>query len=239
MLCFAEMQCQTSATEILKVQPDHDNKDVATGCSHDLTETLLYLAGNGHSMQEVGLLAFPRSNCPDVVVLGLLQINPPITNLKQEFQMFLAPHPDCKAAKGANVANTDIKENEVSQWRILHDESLQGNHLLQGEQLQQAGVQCTQPPQHEGREEQLGHEEGNNLQVIPVVIKIDSSGLKVFSTYLHRVESRKTADRQHQTDSPKPVQSDLTFQRDTNHDDAKNGSVSNREDDLLGFVEKQ
>ena len=68
------------------------------------------------------------------------------------------------------------------------------------------------------------------MQVIPVVIKIDSSGLKVFSTYLHRAESRKTADRQ--TDSSKPVQSYLTFQRDTNHDDAKDGGVPNREDDL-------
>jgi CCR4-NOT transcription complex subunit 1 len=45
------------------------------------------------------LLAFPRQNCPDVLVLGLLQINPPITVLRQEllgkiFKVFLAAHPN-------------------------------------------------------------------------------------------------------------------------------------------------
>ena len=49
--------------------------------------------------QVAELLAFPRSNCPDVLVLGLLQINPPITLLRQEllgklFKVFLAPHPN-------------------------------------------------------------------------------------------------------------------------------------------------
>jgi hypothetical protein len=29
------------------------------------------------------LLTFPQQNCPDVLVLGLLQINPPITILRQ------------------------------------------------------------------------------------------------------------------------------------------------------------
>ena len=43
---------------------------------------------------------FPRQNCPDVLVLGLLQINPPITLLRQEllgklFKVFVAPnHPN-------------------------------------------------------------------------------------------------------------------------------------------------
>jgi len=99
VFCFAEQQCHTSATEILKVQPDLDNKDVATWRSLDLIETLLYLADNGHSMQVVELLSYPRQNCPDVLVLGLLQINPPITLLRQEllgklFRVFLAPHPN-------------------------------------------------------------------------------------------------------------------------------------------------
>jgi CCR4-NOT transcription complex subunit 1 len=51
VFCFAEQQCHSSATEILKVQPDLDNKDIATWRSLDLIETLLYLADNGHSMQ--------------------------------------------------------------------------------------------------------------------------------------------------------------------------------------------
>ena len=49
------------------------------------------------NIQVAELLNFPRSNCPDVLVLGLLQINPPITLLRQEllgklFKIFLAAH---------------------------------------------------------------------------------------------------------------------------------------------------
>ena len=49
--------------------------------------------------QVAELLAFPRQSCPDVLVLGLLQINPPITLLRQEllgklFKVFLAAHPN-------------------------------------------------------------------------------------------------------------------------------------------------
>ena len=45
------------------------------------------------------LFAFSRQTCPDVLVLGLLQINPPITLLRQEllgklFKVFLAAHPN-------------------------------------------------------------------------------------------------------------------------------------------------
>ena len=57
VFCFAEQQCHTSATEILKVQPDLETKEVATWRSLDLIETLLYLADNGHSMQ-VGRIYF-------------------------------------------------------------------------------------------------------------------------------------------------------------------------------------
>ena len=97
VFCFAEQQCHSSATEILKVQPDLENKDIATWRSLDLIETLLYLADNGHSMQVAELLTFPKNSCPDVLVLGLLQINPPITLLRQEllgklFKVFLSSH---------------------------------------------------------------------------------------------------------------------------------------------------
>ena len=53
IFCFAEQQCHTSATEILKVQPDLENKEILTWRSLDLIETLLYLADNGHSMQVI------------------------------------------------------------------------------------------------------------------------------------------------------------------------------------------
>ena len=50
----------------MKEKPDLDNKEVATLRSLNQIETMLYLADNGNPMQVVELLAFPRSNCPDV-----------------------------------------------------------------------------------------------------------------------------------------------------------------------------
>ena len=43
---------------------------------------------------------------------------------------------------------------------------------------------------------QLGYEGDNNFQVIPVIKKVDSSSLKVFNTYLIKVETRTSEDRQ-------------------------------------------
>ena len=99
VFCFAEQQCHSSATEILKVQPDLENKEIATWRSLDLIETLLYLADSGHSMQVAELLAFLPQFCPGLPVLGLLQINPLITLLRREllgklFKVFLAAHPN-------------------------------------------------------------------------------------------------------------------------------------------------
>jgi hypothetical protein len=59
------------------------NKEIATWRSLDLIETLLYLADSGLQGQVTDLLTFPQHHCPDVLVLGLLQINPPITILRQ------------------------------------------------------------------------------------------------------------------------------------------------------------
>ena len=91
-----------------QVQPDLENMEIPTWRSLDLIEILLYLADSGHSMQVwyvqssllalierdlaavdsflqvVELLAFPPQFCPGLLVLGLLQINPPITLLRRE-----------------------------------------------------------------------------------------------------------------------------------------------------------
>jgi hypothetical protein len=59
------------------VQPDLDNKEVATWRSLDLIETLLYLADNGHSMQVITtrqyllLMQFlPKSISSIITILG-------------------------------------------------------------------------------------------------------------------------------------------------------------------------
>lgn len=45
------------------------------------------------------MLQVPKSHCPDVLTLGLIQINPPLTNFRTEvlaqmMQIFLANHPN-------------------------------------------------------------------------------------------------------------------------------------------------
>ena len=45
------------------------------------------------------LLQVPKTHCPDVLTLGLIQINPPLTNFRTEvlaqmLQIFLANHPN-------------------------------------------------------------------------------------------------------------------------------------------------
>jgi len=99
IICFAEHQFHTSATEILKVTPDFSNKEIATWRSLDLIETLLHLADSNFEQQVSELFNYPRQHCPDVLVLGLLQINPPITALRRDllaklFKVFLSPHPN-------------------------------------------------------------------------------------------------------------------------------------------------
>ena len=90
-----------------QVQPDLENMEITTRRSLALIE-LLYLADSGHSMQVwhvqssllalierdlaavdsflqvAELLAFLPQFCPGLLVLGLLQINPPITLLRRE-----------------------------------------------------------------------------------------------------------------------------------------------------------
>lgn len=65
----------------------------------DLLQTLLYLSERGLYSQVQDLLKFPIQNCPDVLVLALLQISPPITMARQELltnliPLFLTNHPN-------------------------------------------------------------------------------------------------------------------------------------------------
>lgn len=67
--------------------------------SLDLIQTLLYLADRGLYIQVQELLKFPMQHCPDVLVLGLLQINQPMSVIRQELltsliPVFLGNHPN-------------------------------------------------------------------------------------------------------------------------------------------------
>lgn len=87
------------AVDILKAPPESDNKEITTWRSLDLVETLLYLSDRGLYSQVQEMFKLPIQHCPDVLVLALLQINPPVTVLRQELltnliPIFLGNHPN-------------------------------------------------------------------------------------------------------------------------------------------------
>ncbi|CAG0883626.1 unnamed protein product [Darwinula stevensoni] len=99
ILCFADFPCRQVNVEILKSPPEAENKEIATWKSLDLMEALLYISDAGSYTQAQELFKFPIQHCPDVLVLGLLQISPPITRLRQDLltnliPVFLGNHPN-------------------------------------------------------------------------------------------------------------------------------------------------
>ncbi|KAL3860717.1 hypothetical protein ACJMK2_010802 [Sinanodonta woodiana] len=99
VFCFADYPCHTVVIDILKAAPDDDNREIATWKSLDLVECLLRLSEAGHYQQVSELYKFPVQNCPDMLVLALLQITPTWNTLKQELisslmPIFLGNHPN-------------------------------------------------------------------------------------------------------------------------------------------------
>jgi hypothetical protein len=76
--------------QVLKHQPENmDNRELSSWKSLELIDTLLALAESGHNMAVQELFSFPSRNCPDVLTLGLMQINPPMTNFRLVFSLLI------------------------------------------------------------------------------------------------------------------------------------------------------
>jgi len=103
IFCFADYPYHAVVIDILKTLPESDNKEILTWRSLDLVQTLLYLSERGLYSQVQELLKFPIANCPDVLVLALIQINqPPVSMVRQELltnliPYFLTNHPNSAA----------------------------------------------------------------------------------------------------------------------------------------------
>lgn len=97
---FADYPFHPVSIDILKSPPETDNKEVATWRCLYLVELLLYAAERGYYMPLVHeLFKFPLQHCPDVLLLALLQISPPMTVFRQELlttliPIFLGNHPN-------------------------------------------------------------------------------------------------------------------------------------------------
>ncbi|XP_060561916.1 CCR4-NOT transcription complex subunit 1-like [Ruditapes philippinarum] len=99
VFCFADYPCHAVVIDILKTAPDDEKRDIAVWKSLDLVEVLLRLSEVGHYQQVSELFKFPVQNCPDMLVLALLQITPTWNTLKQEListlmPLFLGNHPN-------------------------------------------------------------------------------------------------------------------------------------------------
>lgn len=79
---FSDHHHHPVAVEVLKVTPDLDARELSSWKSLELIDTLLALAEAGHSLAVKNLFTLPQHNCPDVLTLGLMQINPPMTNFR-------------------------------------------------------------------------------------------------------------------------------------------------------------
>lgn len=99
IFCFADHPFQSSRVEILKSPPPEDNKEIASWRSLQLIDTVLYFAERGLFSQAQDIFKIPMQLCPDVLTLGLLQVNAPLSVFRQELltnlmPVFLQNHPN-------------------------------------------------------------------------------------------------------------------------------------------------
>ena len=99
IFCFADYPFHSVPVDILKAPPENDNKEITTWRSLDLVETLLHLSDRGFYAQVQEMFKIPIQHCPDVLVLALLHISPPVSVLRQDLltnliPIFLGNHPN-------------------------------------------------------------------------------------------------------------------------------------------------
>lgn len=85
--------------DVFKSPPDTENKEIASWKSLHLVEVLLFIAENGYYAPVLELFKTPIQHCPDILFMALLQINPPLTVMRQELfstliPIFLGNHPN-------------------------------------------------------------------------------------------------------------------------------------------------
>lgn len=99
VFCFADYPCITVSVDVLKTPPEQDSKELANWRCLHLVEILLQISESGLYPQVQELFKFPLQNCPDVLVLALIQIPGNVTMLRQELlttlmPIFLGNHPN-------------------------------------------------------------------------------------------------------------------------------------------------
>lgn len=76
LVCLTDYKYRPVSMEILKALPEDDNRDISNWKSLDLIETLLNLSEKVQYSSHVhDLFKYPVQHCPDLLMLGLLQIS--------------------------------------------------------------------------------------------------------------------------------------------------------------------
>ena len=74
IFCLADYQSKRISTESLKAQPEDDNRLIASWRSLGLIDMLLNLSETGAYSNCIEPFKFPIIHCPDLLLLGLLQL---------------------------------------------------------------------------------------------------------------------------------------------------------------------
>ncbi len=91
IFCFTDYPSKKTATECLKAQPEEDNKLLSSWRLLNLLEILLSLSETGLYSNTIELFKFPITQCPDLLLLGLLQLTNVWNKMKQEIISVLIP----------------------------------------------------------------------------------------------------------------------------------------------------
>ncbi|KAL3275904.1 hypothetical protein HHI36_020639 [Cryptolaemus montrouzieri] len=131
VFCFADFPCISVAVDVLKTPPEQDSKDLANWRSLNLVEILLNMSECNLYSLVYDLFKFPMHNCPDVLVLALLQISGPVTVLRQELltnliPIFLVNHPNSAiilhhAWHTQNINIKPIIMHAMAEWYVRGD----------------------------------------------------------------------------------------------------------------------
>ncbi|XP_012340948.1 CCR4-NOT transcription complex subunit 1 isoform X3 [Apis florea] len=131
IFCFADYPYHSVTVDVLKAAPESDSKEAQTWRSLNVVELLLHMAERGLYGPVQEIFKWPIQHCPDVLVLALLQINAPITLLRQELlstlmPIFLGNHPNSAvilhhAWHGNTVKIKSIIMHAMAEWYIRGD----------------------------------------------------------------------------------------------------------------------
>jgi CCR4-NOT transcription complex subunit 1 len=131
VFCFADYPAMTVSIDVLKTPPEQDSKELANWRSLNLVELLLHMSESGLFAYVQELFKYPIHNCPDVLVLALLQISGPVTLLRQELlssliPIFLLNHPNSAiilhhAWHTTNINIKSIIMHAMAEWYVRSD----------------------------------------------------------------------------------------------------------------------